>query len=415
MPAHDLRRLLVVTPSFYPETFRINEVVEQLATRNIAVTVLTGLPNYPEGRIYEGYKDAWRRSETACGAEIIRVPHLPRGGGGVLQRVMCLASFLISGRINGAAKLRDRVFDAVFCYGLSPIYAAELALALGRKHKAPTALWLQDLWPGSLAAAGFRPIQVATRVLEAWAARIYRRSDLVLCSSQGFLPEVERVAGRSTSCTYHPNPAEMSVFNAPIFSLGSEERFEVVFAGNIGRAISAQTILHAAERLAGERDIHFRLVGDGSMAAWLRAEIACRNLKNITLENRVSAEQMPQIYNRASALLLTLADDATMDKSLPSKLSTYLASGRPVIAAANGETARIVEESGGGICVPAGDAASLAREVVRLRDMPQLERQRMALAGRFFAQTHFDPELLAKSLIERLGMMIAQRGRMAAR
>lgn len=81
MPAHDLRRLLVVTPSFYPETFRINEVVEQLATRNIAVTVLTGLPNYPEGRIYDGYRDAWRRSETACGAEIIRVPHLPRGGG----------------------------------------------------------------------------------------------------------------------------------------------------------------------------------------------------------------------------------------------------------------------------------------------------------------------------------------------
>jgi glycosyltransferase involved in cell wall biosynthesis len=311
--------------------------------------------------------------------------------------------------VHGARKLRRHKFDAVFCYGLSPIYVAELALSLGRRHGAPTALWLQDLWPGSLAAAGFRPAGLVTRFLEAWVGRIYRACDLVLCSSPGFVPEVERSGKSAATIAYQPNPSEMSVLKTPPAALPACGGFEVVFAGNLGRAISVHTIIDAAERLAAERDIHFRLVGHGSMADWLRAEILRRRLPNITLEQRVPSERMPQIYASASALLLTLADNETMDKSLPSKLSTYLASGRPVIAAANGEAARIVVASGAGVSVPAGDAQALARAVVSLRDMPPVGRERMAMAGRAYARAHFDPDLLADALVARLGTMIVAR------
>jgi glycosyltransferase involved in cell wall biosynthesis len=403
MSDNKLKSVLVVTSSFWPETFRINEVVAGLANRDLAVTVLTGLPNYPEGRLYDGYDRMWPKIEQACGAEVIRVPHLLRGKGRVARLALASISFVASACTLGAARLRGRQFDAILCYGVSPIFTAIAGLWLGRLCKAPLALWVQDLWPGNLAAANIRTGSFLETLIGKGVGWLYRSSDMILVSSQAFASDITRRAGQPVACIYQPNSAEQAVLHAaPDLSRPADGTFDVVFAGNLGRALSLPTILDAAQRLSAEPSIRFRIIGEGSMSGWLREELHNRALSNVIIEGKQDPAAMPAIYERASALLLTLTRNPAMELSLPSKTPTYLASGRPVIVAADGETARIISEAGAGICVPAEDGAALANAIRRLRDMPAEQRRKMGEAGRAYARAHFDPERLTDQLIGHL-------------
>jgi len=403
MPDNQLKRLLVVTPSFWPETFRINEVVASLGARNVSVCVLTGLPNYPEGKIYDGYRRNYPKSEQACGAVIIRVPNIPRGKGRIADLAISSGSFLFNACALGPWRLRGQQFDAILCYGVSPILVALAGIWLRRWFKTPLVLWVQDLWPGSLTAANIRTSSIVERIIGKGVGWIYRASDAVLIASPGFASDIELRAGKPMTCIYHPNPAEQAVFDAAAdLSQPDVIPFEIVFAGNLGRALSLATILDAAQNLAQDQAIRFRLVGEGSMSNWLREEVSRRGLSNVIIEGKRDAKAMPAIYQRASALLLTLPKNSTMELSLPSKTPTYLASGRPIIVAADGETARIVSEAGAGICVPAEDSQALARAIRQLRDMPAETRRQMGAAGRAYAHANFAPDLLADRLVGHL-------------
>jgi glycosyltransferase involved in cell wall biosynthesis len=398
-------KVLLVSQHFWPESFRINEVVETLGQLGCEITVLTGQPNYPDGRTFPGFR--WwgmGRQKNDRGLEILRVPLIPRGSAGAIRLILNYLSFIVSASLLGPWLLRGRQFDAIFVYGPSPILQVIPAILFKWIKRAPLLTWVQDLWPQSLEVTGF----VRNRWLLARVASvvrwIYRRNDLLLVQSRAFIPEVESMSG-GVEVRYHPNPGEFSLDKpmaadaVPLVRL--EPGFNVLFAGNLGTVQALGTIVEAAELLRQENDIHIVLLGSGSRMEWAQSEISRRQLSNLRLAGRVPPEAVPPIFAQASALLVTLRRDPAMSQTVPSKIQAYLAAGIPVIACMDGEGARIVTEAGAGMAVPAEDAAALASAIRHLHATAPQERTAMGAAGRAYYRAHFDPATLGAQLIER--------------
>jgi glycosyltransferase involved in cell wall biosynthesis len=396
-------RVLVLTQYYWPEAFRINEVVESLQGAGCSVTVLTGQPNYPDGKIYPGYR-AWGcgREVHATGYSIYRVPIVPRGRASAWRLALNYLSFVASASTVGSRLLRRQRFDIIFVYGISPILQAIAAIALKRRTHAALVTWVQDLWPQSLQSAGF----VSSQRLLGWVGAvvrwIYRRSDLLLVQSQAFVAAVTAMAG-GTPVAYHPNPGEAAFAEAGPSGppkLVLPPGFNVVFAGNLGTVQALDTVLEAAALLLPYEDIHLVLIGAGSRRDWLEREVARRGLSNVRLAGRFAPRDMPGILAQASALLVTLLRSPIMSQTIPSKMQAYLAAGRPAIAAHDGEGARVVTEAGAGVACGAEDAPALAQAVLSLRAAAPETLQRLGAAGRSYYQQHFEPSMLAQKLVQ---------------
>lgn len=396
-------KVLIFSQYFWPEPFRINDVVLSLINAGCEVTVLTGLPNYPQGQLYDGYsfKDMGLFHHEK-GYAIYRVPLFPRGRGDAWRLFLNYLSFILSAIVFAPWLLRRLSFDLIFVYAPSPIIQVLPAVWLAYIKRAKLVTWVQDLWPQSLEATGF----VRNRRLLAMVAflvrGIYRRNDLLLVQSQAFVAPVQAMAC-ITPVLYHPNPFELAVGQTqpsrpPAFVLNPG--FSVVFAGNLGTAQALGTVLDAAELLLTHADVHIVLVGSGSRSEWLQKEVVRRQLNNVHLAGRFPPEAMPGILAQASALLVSLVRSTIMSQTVPSKVQAYLAAGKPVIASLDGEGARLLEESGAGVACAAEDAVGLAQVVLRLKAMPSDELQRMGEAGQLYNKQHFDPAVLATRLTQ---------------
>jgi glycosyltransferase involved in cell wall biosynthesis len=245
--------------------------------------------------------------------------------------------------------------------------------------------------------------------LVAW---IYRRNDLLLVQSEAFVEAVRARAG-SVPVRLHPNPGESlpETELAPPWDL--PDGFNVLFAGNLGKVQALDTILDAAEQLREETTIHWTLMGSGSRAVWLQGEVRRRGLTNVHMPGRFAPEHMARFYSQASALLVTLARANILGLTVPSKLQTYLATGRPVVASLDGEGARVVRESAAGVTCPAEDATALAAAVLHLHNLPADERDRMGANGRRYFERHYGLEMLAErleTLLQRDGLAPAPEG-----
>lgn len=393
-------RVLVVSHYYWPESFRINQVVEDLIAAGAEVTVLTGHPSYPEGRTFPGY-DArtMMRERHPAGYAICRVPVVPRGSGGAIRLVLNYLSFVVTGILCGSWMLRGRGFDVVFVYANTPVVQGFVGIWFKWIKRARLVQWIQDLWPQALSATGFVRSAVALDVVRSVVGVMYRRSDLILGQSHAFVDYIGRDAG-AVPVAFFPNPGEH-----PQASLSERAvrlpagKFNIVFGGNLGTVQAMDTVVAAASLLRARPELHFTLFGSGSMADWIRREIDARGLTNLAMGGRQPPEAMPAIYAQASALLLTLKNDVLLSQTIPSKLQSYLSTGVPVVAAVNGEAADIVRAAGAGVTCAAEDPAALAESLLALAAMPAAEREQMGVAGcRFFA-AHYRPEALAEKLM----------------
>lgn len=393
-------KLLVISQYYWPESFRINEVVQTLNANGVEVEVLTGKPNYPEGKVFGGYRAWGCVQETLQGVPVHRVPLFPRGKGAARLALNYL-SFIVSGAVFGPLLLRGRQFDAILVFAPSPILQAIPAVWLGRLKKCPVLLWVQDLWPESLSATGHVTHGGILKAVEHVVRWIYRHVDLLLVQSKAFIPKVQNLAGK-TPIVYHPNSfledggeSARPEVDCPGFDCA----FPVLFAGNLGTAQAVDVILEAAERLKDVEGIRFVMVGDGSKRDWMMQKAAERELSNIVFPGRFPVDTMPVLMDRAAALLVTLADTEIFRLTIPSKVQAYMAAGRPIVACLNGAGADVVSEAEAGVTVPAEDGEALARAIRSLHDMPAAQRAALGANGRRYYELHFSHEKLAKELI----------------
>jgi glycosyltransferase involved in cell wall biosynthesis len=392
-------KLLIVSQYFWPESFRVNDMASGLRERGHEVTVLTGMPNYPAGRLFPGYGWLKPSFETHEGVRICRVPLVTRGRSKGLRLVANYLSFALAACILGPLRCRER-FDLVLIYEPSPITVALPGLLMARLSRAPAVLWIQDLWPDTLAAMGFGQRSPLYRCAAWLSGFIHRRCDRLLVQSPGFIPRLQARGIPIARIDWLPNWAE--AFYRPV-ARGTDDvtpldgipGFKILFAGNIGSAQAFETIIDAATRLRDVTDLHWVVLGDGLMRDWVTAEAARLGLSDrFHVLGPRPAREMPACFARADALLVTLRADPVFALTIPSKVQSYLACARPVVAAIDGDGAEVLRDSGSGVVCAAEDGAALAEAVLRVHRMSPAQRDACGERGRHYYEQHFDRDLL---------------------
>jgi colanic acid biosynthesis glycosyl transferase WcaI len=402
--------ILVISQYFWPENFRINDLVSDFVERGHRVTVLTGVPNYPEGRVFDDYRKNPSAFLSYLGARVIRVPMAARGSGAI-SLLLNYFTYALSASLLGSWRLRRESIDVIFVYEPSPVTVGIPGALMRRLLGAPLVFWVLDLWPETLKAVGVIQSRSGLGLVALLVRWIYRRCDLILAQSKSFIPQIRAYSDLSKRVEYFPSWAE-SLFGAGFEASAAPEvpsqsgAFTVMFAGNIGEAQDFPSILNAAELLSvSHPHIRWIIVGDGRLGDWVSQEVKRRNLEsNVFLLGRFPVERMPSFFRSADALLVTLKSEPIFAMTIPGKLQSYLASGKPIVAMLDGEGARLLQESGAGIAAPSGDAAKLAAAVVSVSEMPEPER---ALMGRNGAELYAQ-EFERNTLLDRLELWMKQ-------
>ncbi|EIC29685.1 MULTISPECIES: glycosyltransferase family 4 protein [Methylomicrobium] len=411
-------KILLVSQYFFPEAFIVNDLVRRLNDLGHQVTVLTGKPNYPQGKIYDGYRlGGIQRERYAEAVEVIRVPLLPRGKGGGLRLAANYLSFVLSGLVLAPRLLRGRPFDAILVFAISPITQVIPAMLLKWLKGAHLAVWIQDLWPESVSATGFIRDPWLLKMIGWLVKGIYAGSDTLLVQSRAFTEPVARYARRD-KIVYYPNSFEDKNETAADETLVPEclletleNDFCLVFAGNLGTAQSLGTLVGAAERLRHLPDLKLVVVGSGSMQPWLEQQKSGKALDNLLLAGRFPPEAMGPIFRRAKGLLVTLKRDQIFSCVIPSKIQAYLAAGRPILAALDGEGAKVVEEARAGLTCPAEDAEALAECIRKLHAMDDAERDALGRSGRAYFLEQFEMAAQTQRLVEIFNQRIKETRR----
>lgn len=404
-------RILIISQYFWPESFRINDLALGLLNKGHEVTVLTGLPNYPSGKLFKGYGYKSLGFSPYKGIKIYRVPLIARGRAGSWRLALNYLSFTFFSCLLGPFLCRDK-YDLIFVFEPSPFTVGFPGVLLRRLKKIPMLFWVQDLWPESLSATGAVKSPAILRMVGKMVRFIYKRCDRVLIQSRGFRGPAIKAGANNTKLHYFPNWAEdiyQSDDNSPTEEDQVPAGFRIVFAGNLGAAQSLETIIGAAIRLKEYSEIQWLIIGDGRREGWLREEIKRLGLhNNVHLLGRKPLEAMPGYFNLADALLVTLRRDPIFSLTVPSKIQSYLACGKPIVGALDGEGAEIINESGAGFATPAEDGESLAESVLRLYRTDQDVRKKMGESGRAYYNLEFNRDRLIAKLESMMEEVISE-------
>jgi len=388
-------KILIVTQYFWPENFRVNDLCVELQERGHNVTVLTGKPNYPDGKIFSDFKNSPEKYSNYKGIDVVRAPLIARGKSKI-KLIGNYFSFAFLASVFGPIKLTGRKFDVIFVYEPSPVTVGLPAISLKYIKKAPVIFWALDLWPETLEAIGVVRSKRILKYIGLLVSFIYNRCDLLLAQSRSFIGCMQRYCKAENKIHYFPSWAEdtfsnTETSNAKEVPEANSEMFSVMFAGNMGDAQDFPAILDAAETLKNHKNIRWLIVGDGRVANWVRQECQRREIEeNVLLLGSYPIEKMPSFYNSADALLVSLKNEDVFNMTIPGKVQSYLASAKPIIGMLNGEGANVILESGAGYVDNAGDSTALVENVLKMEKLSVQERQSLGQSGRNYYEKEFD-------------------------
>tara|TARA_R110001606_G_scaffold355312_1_gene506175 strand:- start:3333 stop:4574 length:1242 start_codon:yes stop_codon:yes gene_type:complete len=396
-------KILLFSQYFYPEPFIINDLVKTLEMQGHDIVVYTGKPNYPEGVIYPGFSSKGFEKTTFNGSvKLYRIPLRPRGKLGAKNLFFNYMSFVVSG-IRFLNRIEEDDFDVILSFGLSPITSTIPAIFYKWKKKKSLFLWVQDLWPESLVATGYitnRIVLFFVKVLVKW---IYSCCDVVLIQSHGFHKPISEYVDKK-KIVFYPNSIRVEK-TLPIVTIPEtlnrllDDFFCVVFAGNLGKAQSLNTILDAAEELNDLTGLKFVLIGAGSELEWLKEQKEMRHLHNVELVGRLEMDKMSFVYSKSDVLIVTLADNETINLTIPSKIQSYLSSGKPIVASLNGEGARVIKNANCGLVSEACDSHEFSENIKSVYLLTETERIEMGRNGLDYFNEHFNMDYQAENLI----------------
>lgn len=397
-------KILVVCQYYWPEPFNSTDLCETLVQRGHQVTVLTAMPNYgmPSNDVPPAYQGKRHYEESRNGVRILRVGVHPRLSGAV-NRIRNYLSFWVNAkRFVG---LLDDDFDVVLGCQFSPIMQVDPGIVYARKHRKKMLLYCFDLWPASLLAGGFSEESMPFRWMRAVSKRIYSQADRIAVTSPLFDEYFRDELGlQIPDSLYLPQYAE-DIFSAPTEAAAEgydPSKVNVTFAGNVGQAQSVMTIVEAAAQLVDEPNIVFHIVGSGSRLEACQLRARGLGLENIVFHGRKPLEDMPAYYSASDAMLATFASSPMGFYTLPRKVQSYLAAGKPVLAALEGEAERVIREAQCGMCCGFEDAEGLARIVrtfVSGANAQELGKNARAYYEKHFSKASFF-EHLEQALLE---------------
>jgi len=396
------KHILVIAQYFYPEEFRINDICTEWVKRGYKVTVITGIPNYPQGKYYPGYGLFKGRREIYNGIEIIRIPLIPRGKNPIMLALNYL-SFVVSGFFW---KMFTRIkADFVFIFEVSPMTQALPGVWYAKKRKIPCYLYVQDLWPENVEIITGITNKHIIGSIGKMVDYIYGRCTKIFTTSTSFRESISKRGVQIEKIEYWPQYAEdfyLPLEKTSIEEIPDDDAFNIIFAGNIGSAQGLDILPKAAVLLKKrnlDKKIRINIVGDGRYKETLMTLVNSNNVSNMfNFIAKQPPTRIPQLMACNQAAFLCLTDSPLFAMTIPAKLQSYLACGIPIIASANGETAHIIKEAKAGVCAPAGDAEKLAEIIIELSSKSGEELKKIGNNTKEYCDRNFNREELLNEM-----------------
>ncbi|MFI3169063.1 MAG: glycosyltransferase family 4 protein [Faecalibacterium sp.] len=440
------KRLLIVTQHFWPENFRINDLVDGFLADDIVVDILCGMPNYPHGEWFDGYTASSPMLEDYHGANLYRCREIRRKGNTSLRIFLNYISF----PLTAACSLRKLPgdYDAVLCYNTSPVLMSFPAILAARSFKAPLTNYVLDIWPENLYSVLNIQNKALRRIASAVSDWHYRRADRLITVSESLSQRLRARVGNTnakgcqepekryavipqycedfydckavprnecaatvsdtvpttknaTETQYQDNAQSAAIADMPEDTV---RPFLIQFAGNFSPAQSLNTVLDAIAMVKAAQGtnapaIHLQLIGDGMSLAALQTQAKQLHLDDcVQFYGSVTAVEIPALAAKADALLISLSDSADVGLTIPAKFASCMAAGKPLLVSINGEGARVASESKGALVSAASDTKALAENMLALAAMPLAARTAMGEASHAYYKTHFNRSTLLQAI-----------------
>lgn len=400
-------KILVVGQHFWPESFRINDICDFFIEKDCDVDVLCGIPNYPKGQFFEGYSYFRNKKQRHNGINIDRVFEIPRGNNSNLRIFLNYISFPIASLFH-IPRLLTKKYDKIFIFQTSPVIMAVPAIIVGRLKKTETTMYVLDLWPENL----FSVLNVQNKFLRKLATRIsnwhYRHTDkLITLSSKMRERLIEAVKISQDKIIVLPQACE-KLYEKDIKDHKLADRFKngfnILFTGSITPAQSFETVIEAAKKLSQEdiKDINWIIVGDGMSRKWLEEEVKKAGMnENFFFEGLKSVEDIPKYTTMSDLLIGCLVKSDLLEATIPAKVMSYFAAGKPLVLAMDGEVQELVNKTiKCGLAGPTNDSDVLAKNIRAIYNMPPKERQVMGKRGRAYHLKHFERNIILNQLFD---------------
>ena len=401
------KRVLIVGQHYWPETFRITDIAEGLVEQGYDVDVLCGIPNYPAGKFFSGYSVFKKRKQLQNGVRIMRVLEIPRGNNSNFRIFINFISFPFFALFH-IPRLLFTKYDRVIAYQLSPVFMSLPAIIIAKFRKTPLYFYVCDFWPHSLfSMLNFEKHPLLKKVITKVSYWHYRQADGIIGVFKGMQTRFITEVGIPKEKTLYIPQAPEKIYETEQYNKKLTDKFgkkfNIVFAGNINPAQSFDIITQAALNVynAGHKDINYIIVGEGMSKKWLTEEVKKLGIESqFTFEGLKPVTDIPKYQTIADALIVGLSKSPLFEYGIPAKIYSYLPSGKPILAAIDGEGGSLVNSIGCGIAVDSGDTEGLTKAIISLKEMSPEKRQKMGAKGKSYYFKHFERENNLNRLIE---------------
>lgn len=360
-------KILVISQYYYPEQFRINEICEELASKGNEVTVLAGIPNYPEGEIFPGYEKSYKKIETLNGVKIIRCNNKPRHKG-IVNLAINYASYVVCA--NRIIKKLNEKFDVVYVYELSPITMAIPAIKIKRIRKLPMYLYCLDLWPESAKEYSTGKIlsehNIIYKFIKLLSSKIYQKADMIGVTSPSFKKYLSDVCKVDKQKIHYLPQHSDDVAKDNNLQKRSSKNVNIFYMGNVGISQNVDQIVDAVYMIRNVENFKVHVVGAGSELENMMRNVSIKGLDDkFVFYGKRPYSDMYKFYREADGCLLTLNAKTRVGNTIPGKLQNYMSAGKPIIAAINGDASDVIKQANCGICVQADDSEKLSQAFLK--------------------------------------------------
>lgn len=395
-------KILIVTQYYYPELFKSTDIGEEFVKRGHQVDALVGIPNYPEGKYFQGYGLFKKRYEIVNGVNIYRCFQIPRGKkASVIGLSLNYLSFVLSATLWVLFFFSWKKYDVIIAQGTSPITQIIPAIILGKIRKIPVYSWILDIWPDSaMGAIPKNKAETVRIILSVITEFVYRHSSLILVSSKGMMELVNRNHDYSKKLVYFPNWCDDILLLPKKNSITLPAGFIVMMAGNLNTGIGVDAIIDLVESLSDITNLRFVFVGGGTKEEYMRKVFEKKGLRNVIMTGRLPFSQIPALYEQADVMLLTLKKTPYrhLKATVPARLQSYMAAGKPVIAMIDGCSQDIINHANCGYAVPAGDVQSLSNYIHDVVMTNPGEFLKKGIQSRLFFEMYYRKEQCISNL-----------------
>jgi glycosyltransferase involved in cell wall biosynthesis len=393
-------RILVISQYFWPETFRVNDIVEYLRKNNHYVDVLTGEPNYPQGKLFDEYKIDKKKFSNYYGVSVFRVPVFLRRDGSKIFLFLNYISFVLSSIIFGFFLLRKKNYDLVFSFATSPLTSSLSAIFFSKIKSCKSFIWVLDLWPDILLELKIIKNVLFYKSISLISRFIYKNFDYILSQSKSFQERISYYNNNNN--LYFPAWSENIKEKKNNFTkYDNDKSFKIVFTGNVGEAQNFDKVLEAARILKSHQDIKWIIVGSGRELEKIKKITQVENINNFILEGKISIQDINYYHSIADVLFISLKSGKAISSTIPGKLQTYLGTNKFILGMIEGEAKKIIQDSGMGCCVDPDCPEDLAKKILYLKNNPDIIKKiNNSSQGREYLDKHFNKDFILNILIK---------------